>query len=136
MNRCLAFLLAVLVASITISSACVAKPADWTQFTLRAQPGTDQLNASFSRDGDGRGEHQWSTGLRPSELIGLGTGFYTAGGRPLAFAVVREAGRLDCSGNGGGYASGNCRFAAAVQQRRAPPPSPGELVQMRVLGHR
>jgi hypothetical protein len=113
MNRCLAFLLAILLASITISSACVAKPADWAQFTLRAQPGTDRLKASFSRDGDGRGEHQWSTGLKASELIGLSTGFYTAGSRPLAFAVVREAGRLDCSGSGGGgYATGNCRFAA------------------------
>lgn len=113
MNRCLAFLLAVLLASITISSACVAKPAEWAQFTLRAQPGTERVKASFSRAGDGRGDHQWSTGLRPSELIGLSTGFYTAGSRPLAFAIVREAGRLDCSGNGGrGYASGNCRFAA------------------------
>lgn len=113
MNRCLAFLLAVLLASITISSACVAQPAEWAQFTLRGQPGSDRVKASFSRDGNGRGDHQWSTGLRASELIGLSTGFYTPGSRPLAFAVVREAGRLDCSGSGGGgYATGNCRFAA------------------------
>jgi hypothetical protein len=113
MNRCVAFIFAVLLASITISSACVAQPADWIRFTLKSQSGSDRLKASFSRDHDGRDDHQWSTGLRPSELIGLSTGFYTPGSRPLAFAVVREAGRLDCSGSGGGrYASGNCRFTA------------------------
>ncbi len=113
MNRCLAFLLAVLLASITISSACVAQPTDWTRFTLKSQPGNDTVKASFHRDRNGRSEHAWSTGLKPSELIGLSTGFYTAGSRPLAFAIVREAGRLDCAGNGGGrYASGNCRFTA------------------------
>ena len=113
MNRFVAFLLAVLLASITISSACVAQPADWIRFTLRSQPGTGQVKASFDRGRNGRGEHEWSTGFRPSELIGLSTGFYAPGSRRLAFAIVREAGRLDCSGNGGSrYASGTCRFTA------------------------
>jgi hypothetical protein len=80
MNRCLAFLLAVLVASITISSACVAQPADWTRFTLERQRGNQQLRASFRRDQAGRGDNRWSTGFTPSELIGLTvTGFYQAG---------------------------------------------------------
>lgn len=114
MNRCLAFLCAVLLASITISSACVAQPTDWIRFTLKSQSGNDRLKASFDREGAGRGEHEWSTGFRPSDLFGLNlAGFYTPGSRPLGFAVVREAGRLDCSGNGGGgYANGNCRFTA------------------------
>ena len=37
--------------------------------------------------------------------------FRASGTRPIHFAIVREAGRLDCAGNGGGgYAAGNCRF--------------------------
>ena len=114
MNRCFAFLLAVLFASITISSACVAQPTDWIRFTLEPQRGNDQLKASFSRDRDRRDENHWSSGFKPSDLIGLNVaGFYTAGSRPLGFAIVREAGRLDCSGNGGAaYARGNCRFTA------------------------
>jgi hypothetical protein len=114
MNRCLAFLFAVLVASITISSACVAQPSDWIRFTLERQTNNDRLKASFHHESKGRSDNNWSTGLRPSELFGLNlAGFYQPGSRPLAFAIVREAGRLDCAGNGGGsYASGNCRFAA------------------------
>ena len=114
MNRFLAFLFAVLIASITISSACVAQPSDWIRFTLQPQGGNDRLKASFDRETDGRNDNHWSDGLKPSELIGLNlTGFYQAGSRPLTFAIVREAGRLDCAGNGGGsFANGNCRFAA------------------------
>ena len=117
MNRFFAIMLAIIFASITISSACVAQPSDWIRFTLQAQRGNDQLKASFRQERNGRDHNNWSTGLKPSELIGLNVvGFYTAGSRPIAFAVVREAGRLDCSGNGGGsYASGNCRFAADPQ---------------------
>src|SRR6478672_9741475 len=114
MNRCLAFLFAVLLASITISSACVAQPSDWIRFTLEPERGNGELKASFRHDENGRGENHWSSGFKPSELIGLNVaGFYQAGSRPLGFAIVREAGRLDCSGTGGGsHAAGNCRFTA------------------------
>ena len=49
----------------------------------------------------------------PSELIGLEVSSFRApGSRPLHFAIAREAGRLDCAGNGGNSAAvGNCRFA-------------------------
>src|SRR5207253_639890 len=45
-------------------------------------------------------------------LIGLEvSSFRGSGTRPLMFAIVREAGRLDCAGNGGSdHAAGNCRF--------------------------
>jgi len=40
------------------------------------------------------------------------TGFRATGAHPLHFAIIREAGRIDCEGSGGGgSASGNCRFA-------------------------
>lgn len=117
MDRCLAFFFALLCASLTVSSACVAQPTDWVGFTLepeRGDPG--KLHASFrdvERDRD-RNRNSWSTGFEPAHLIGLDVaGFRAAGTRPLRFAIVREAGRLDCAGNGGSsYARGNCRFTA------------------------
>src|SRR6185369_17816319 len=46
--------------------------------------------------------------VRPRALWQSGA----VGSRPLRFAIVREAGRLDCAGQGGdNYAHGNCSFA-------------------------
>jgi hypothetical protein len=100
-------------AFVTVSSACIAAPSDWIRFDLKSERGGSQIQASFHDESRGRDENHWSSGFKPSELIGLDVnGFYTAGAKPLSFAVVREAGRLDCAGNGGGsYASGNCRFS-------------------------
>ena len=115
MNRCLAFLLALMVATITVSSACVAAPTEWISFDLKPERGNaGEIHASFRDEQRDRDEHSWSTGFRPSELVGLDLAGFRAGGtRPLHFAIVREAGRLDCSGNGGSsYANGNCRFTA------------------------
>src|SRR5438445_3290440 len=113
MNRVLAFLLALVLASITVSSACVAAASDWVHFTLEPQRGgSGEIRASFRDESRGHGENNWSTGFLPSQLAGLDVaGFRGSGARPLRFALVREAGRLDCAGNGGGsYASGNCSF--------------------------
>ena len=115
MNRPLAFVFALMCALVTISSACVAQSPDWIRFTL--EPGTKdptQIKASFREQRDDRDHNNWSTGFMPSDLIGLEvSSFRNPGTRPLHFAIAREAGRLDCSGNGGNnYASGNCRFTA------------------------
>ena len=114
MSRPLAFVCALLVAFVTVSSACRAQPADWIRFTLqqeRSDPA--KIQASFRENEKGHDHNNWSTGFMPSELIGLEvSSFHAAGSRPLHFAIVREAGRLDCSGNGGSnYATGNCRFS-------------------------
>jgi hypothetical protein len=113
MTRCLAFLLALVFASVSVASACsAAVPADWIHFTLEPQRGSGEIEAVFSDERRGRYETHWSTGFPPSQLIGLDlSGFRAVGARPLRFAVVREAGRLDCSGHGGeSYAAGNCAF--------------------------
>ena len=87
---------------------------DWIRFTL--EPGAARSRQDPRElprpNGRGRDDNNWSTGFMPSELIGLEvSSFRAAGSRPLHFAVVREAGRLDCAGNGGSVAAtGNCRF--------------------------
>jgi len=113
MNRCFAFLLALLFATMTVSSACVAAPSDWIRFSLDSRR-AGEIQASFDSEGRGRGHDHWSTGVMPSQLIGLDIAeFRGSGTRPVRFAVVRQAGRLDCSGQGGGgQASGNCGFTA------------------------
>jgi hypothetical protein len=113
MNRYLAFFLALVFASISISSACVAAPSELLRFSLETERGSDNIRATFRDESRGRHETDWSSGFKPSELIGLDVSGFRAGGtRPLRFAVMREAGRLDCSGNGGNAAAeGNCAFA-------------------------
>jgi hypothetical protein len=115
MNRCLAMLFALCLAAISVSSACIAQPSDLIRFTLETEHGgADRINASF-RDGvRDHDRNSWSTDFRLSDFVGLDmSGFRGAGNRPLRFAVVREAGRLDCAGNGGGgLAIGNCSFTA------------------------
>jgi hypothetical protein len=113
MNRPLAFVFALLLAILAVSSACIAQQADWVHFTLEPQDGrSTEIRARFrdqSRDAD---KTNWSTGFMPSDLIGLEvSSFRSPGTRPLHFSIVREAGRLDCAGNGGNNnAAGNCRF--------------------------
>jgi hypothetical protein len=115
MNRSLAFICALLCAFVTVSSACAAQSPEWIRFTLEPQrSNTAKLRASFHEQRDGDRNNKWSTNFMPSELAGLEVSSFRAHGtRPLHFAVVREAGRLDCSGNGGNnFASGSCRFTA------------------------
>jgi hypothetical protein len=117
MNRCLAFIGALVFAFLTVSSACMAAvPSGWIHFTLEPERSRGgEIRASF-RNGDRDGDHDnnWSTGFPVSELNGLDLAAYrAAGSRPLRFAIVREAGRLDCGGSGGeSYAHGNCSFTA------------------------
>lgn len=115
MNRPLAFACALLCASVAVSSACLAQSTELVRFSLSPERGGGgKIHASFSEDQDSRNHNNWSTGFLPSELVGLEvSSFRGAGSRRLRFAVTREAGRLDCTGNGGGeHASGNCRFSA------------------------
>lgn len=115
MNRLLAIVGALLLAFISVSSACTASTPEWIHFTLEPELGNrDRLQASFRKDARGHEENNWSTSFRPSDFAGLDlVGFRGAGSRPLRFAVIREAGRLDCSGHGGvSYAAGNCSFTA------------------------
>lgn len=111
MNRCLAFIFALFCSLLTLSSAVTAAGPGWVHFTLEPERGGDRIQASF-RSGERTHDNNWSTGFHPSELVGLDVvGFRGAGSRPVNFALIREAGRLDCAGHGGeAYAAGNCSF--------------------------
>ncbi|MGE5563683.1 MAG: hypothetical protein ACM3ZV_10320 [Bacillota bacterium] len=113
MNRCLALIGALILAFISVSSACTAAPTEFVHFSLEPERGApDRIQVSFRKDSNGHNENSWSTGFRPADLVGLDlAGFRGAGSRPISFAIVREAGRLDCSGHGGdSYAAGYCNF--------------------------
>ncbi|HVI04540.1 MAG TPA: hypothetical protein VM711_00400, partial [Sphingomicrobium sp.] len=113
MNRPLAFVCALVFALAAVSSACIAQPSDWIRFSLERDRGdSPRIHASFHGNEVGREHDNWSTGFMPSDLVGLEmSAFHGAGSRPIHFAVMREAGRLDCSGSGGNsFATGNCRF--------------------------
>jgi hypothetical protein len=115
MNRLFALIGALLLAFISVSSACTAAAPNWIHFTLEPAHGDgNRIEARFRNEMRGRDENNWSTNFVPSELVGLDlAGFRGAGSRPLRFAVIREAGRLDCSGHGGeAYAAGECGFTA------------------------
>jgi hypothetical protein len=130
MNRFFALIGALLLAFISVSSACTAASPEWIHFTLEPDRGNGaQVEARFRSGVPGHNDNNWSTDFRPTDLTGLDlAGFRGAGNRALRFAVIREAGRLDCSGSGGeSYAHGNCRFT----------PNPGftQLIESRGIGH-
>ena len=115
MQRCLTFLAALFLATLSVASACTAASSDWIGFTLEnARDDGGELRASFRDDqhNRGRGNDGWSSDFAISEFVGLDvTAFRGPGSGPLRFALVREAGRLDCAGEGGNaYARGNCSF--------------------------
>jgi hypothetical protein len=108
-------LFALCLAAISVSSACIAQPSELIRFTLETERGgAGQIKASFRDEVRDHDQNSWSTDFRASDFAGLDLpGFRGAGTRPLHFSVVREAGRLDCAGNGGGgMAIGNCSFTA------------------------
>ncbi len=113
MNRLVALILALIVACLTVSSACVAAPAEWISFSLETQNSDGHIKARFRDDDHGFRHNDWSSNFVPSQLMGLDfAAFHASEPRQIRFSVVRDAGRLDCSGNGGaGTAKGNCSFA-------------------------
>ena len=84
MNRCLAFFLALVLATITVSSACVAASSDNVRFTLEPSRGGDgRIHASFREEGNLPHENNWSSSFAASELAGLDlAAFRAAGTRP------------------------------------------------------
>lgn len=76
-------------------------------------PGKDGSEVQLTVDSRwGAGNHSsWSNSRKIGELQGLGAAQLMGPSQPVRFALVKEAGRLDCSGMaGGGRGSGACSF--------------------------
>jgi hypothetical protein len=111
MHRTFAFFAAIALTTISVTTACFAHINDGIRFTL--QPGRTaervQLHLRTGKDDHNTG---MSSSFALSELAGLDAGRLRAGGStPVSFALVRQAGRIDCAGKAArGRADGSCRF--------------------------
>ena len=113
MSRLFAFVAALLTSGVAVSSACMAIAAGPVQFRLDAERNRGEIQANFIGGGDKSSNH-WSSTFRPDQLAGLDLARLRASGsHAVQFAVIRDTGRLDCGGTGGGSkASGSCNFTA------------------------
>jgi hypothetical protein len=82
----------------SIDSVEPGHPAGQLQLTIDSRWGAGNLST-------------WSNTRSLAELQGLSTAQLMDGGQPVRFALVRDAGRLDCGGTArGGRGSGACTF--------------------------
>ncbi len=111
MSRFALFLAALAASTLAVTGTVDAAPPSDFDFRLRQDAG-DRIRADFVRIGPGNS--QWNSNFRAAELSGLDSSRFN--GRvaaPLHFALVRDAGRMDCAGSGrDGSATGRCRFTA------------------------
>ncbi len=112
MTRTLAFLAAIILTTLTVTTSCLANSPEDLHFTLRpSSRHTGDVHLQIRSGGDGR-HNGMSSSFRASELTGLDPSRLNSGG-PVQFALIREAGRVDCAGNASGRrADGRCRFTA------------------------
>ncbi|QIK78761.1 hypothetical protein G7077_07480 [Sphingomonas piscis] len=109
MRRTLAFIAALLLTTVAVGSACVAMPTENIRFSLQPSSRAGGEVQLTLRSGNDRHNNNMSSSFPTSELAGLNSN-WTSGG-PVTFALVREAGRVDCSGDArGARAEGGCRF--------------------------
>src|SRR5689334_18510369 len=100
MNRPLAFAAALVVAAISVSSACMAGPLpDSINFELKPTLHSGNLQLALTEDAKGRHHNVTGSDYSPRDLPGLDYAAFTSSNRtPVSFALVREAGRVDCAG--------------------------------------
>ena len=120
MTRMLAFVAALLLTAVTVSSACVAQSFASLQFTIEPAPHDGQVKVRFERHRTGHSDNNWDSSFMPSELAGLDMAALDGSiTRPIRFALVRDAGRVDCSGAGGSaMARGTCTMTANAEFNR------------------
>lgn len=110
MHRTFAFLAAVLLTSVAIGSAGFAASVDNIRFELKPSSKRPDHVQLTLRSGRERHNNNMSSSFRATDLAGLDVARLRASG-PVAFALIREAGRVDCSGTAqAARATGACRF--------------------------
>lgn len=110
MTRTLAFVAAILLTTLTVTTSCLANSPENLRFALRPSTGlAGDVTLQIRSGGDAR-HNGMTSSFHSSELTGLDqTRLYSGG--PVQFALVREAGRVDCVGNANARkAEGRCRF--------------------------
>jgi hypothetical protein len=109
MHRMLAFVAALLMSGIAVTSATIASKVEPLAFTAQQSQDANRVQIDFRR-ADQKRTNSWSNSFRPAELAGLdAAGLKSPGTRPIRFAILREAGRVDCAGTGGNsLAKGTC----------------------------
>jgi hypothetical protein len=116
MIRMFAFLAAIFVSIVAVTSAtAIASDDGPISFHITADRGNSgEVRATFSKRD--RKHNEWSTGIPVNQLEGFSVASLRSGSdQPVRFAVVRDAGRLDCAGTGSrSIASGGCTFAASA----------------------
>jgi hypothetical protein len=117
----LAFVAALLLTAITVSSACVAQSASPINFTIEPSRHSDNtVHLRFQRDRNGHSENNWHSLFPIADMAGLDlAALNSSSTRPLRFSVSRDAGRIDCSGTGGNAtARGTCTMTANAEFNR------------------
>ena len=112
MTRMLAFVAALFMTALTVSSA-VAGPIEPLRFTIEPSRHGDRVQLSFKRADQGQ-VNSWSSTFSFSEIAGLDPATLRGpGSRPVRFTIAREPGRIDCAGTGGNsMAIGTCSVTA------------------------
>ena len=110
MTKFALFLAAISATALTVTGNVDAAAPSEFDFRLTAESDGD-IRGDFRRAG---GASQWNSSFEAAEFQGLDRAVLSGAGQsPLQFALVRDAGRLDCAGSGGsGVATGRCRFTA------------------------
>ena len=110
MTRTLAFLAAILLTTLTVTTSCLANSPEDLRFTLRPSTGRSGDVTLQIRSGRDDRHNGMTSSFNSAELTGLDQSrLYSAGS--VQFALIREAGRVDCGGNASGRkAEGRCRF--------------------------
>ena len=141
MHRTLAFLAAILLTTVTVSSACLADPVENIRFKLEAAREAGRVKLSL-RTGDSRHNNNMNSTFRAADFTGLDLARLNGSG-PIAFALIREAGRIDCAGNArSARADGSCRFTAnaafadLLASRGMARPTPEQAYGLTILGSR
>ena len=112
MTRTAAFLAAILLTTVGVASGGFAAGPGPLRFSIAQSGSPGRVQLSLREQSRGR-DSNWSSPVALAELRGLEPARLRAGGTaPLSFSLVREAGRLDCRGEGGRSAArGDCSFA-------------------------
>lgn len=142
MNRFLTLIAATAAAALAVSSACFAGVTADIRYAFEDSSRNDGVQLRLTSDFDGKKSGNWTRGFALAELPGLtAEQARSARATPARFAILRPAGRLDCSGTAGrGVGKGQCalttdpRFAAMLAAKGFGTPTPKQAYALAMSG--